>query len=167
MHLCCVSEHTAEGEYVPSLESSDNEGFNQDDGTATSMLLELANASVLASSKVAPSSKATDSDGFNSLLAAIGNVQPPQASSGACCYTNTGKETSDNTDKQTKCTRIIVSNSSILEDILTIVKETIASGINGSIYQHPTRSDTNKYAPHFSISHEISLRVNMRFINFI
>ncbi len=42
------------------------------------------------------------------------------------------------------------------------VRQTLASGICGTANQHPSRTSTNKYAPHFSVNHEICLRVNMR-----
>ena len=165
MQLCCVSEHSVTGEPLTPVDCKKFDTFHQDDGTATSMLLELANASVIASANsAAPAAgpKASDSDGFNSLLAAIDNVQPPsQSSSASCCYPN-GESKAGDKKPQVMCTKLTLTSPAILEKILAIVLQTNASGISGSLYQHPTRSDTNKYAPHFSINHEISLRINMR-----
>lgn len=42
-----------------------------------------------------------------------------------------------------------------------LVRDTQLSGIAGNTFQHPLRADNNKFAPHFTVAHEISLRINM------
>lgn len=54
-----------------------------------------------------------------------------------------------------------LSRSNIYSILRELVKDTQSTGIASSGFQHPLRADNNKFAPHFTIAHEISLRVNM------
>jgi hypothetical protein len=54
-----------------------------------------------------------------------------------------------------------LTRTNIYAILRELVRDTQLSGIAGTAFQHPLRADNNKFAPHFTVAHEISLRINM------